>query len=62
MGADYTWLDETADAQESYLYRLDALDLNGSVQEFEVIYQPEATPERGILLNRVMLPLVQCSP
>ena len=62
MGADYAWLDESADSQESYLYRLDALDLNGSIQEFEVIYQPQEAPKRGILLNQVMLPLVQCSP
>jgi len=61
LGADYTWLDETATATEGYLYRLEALDVDGSIQHYEVVYQLD----RSLLSDgppyQVLLPLIQCS-
>ncbi len=62
LGADYTWLDETATATEDYLYHLEALDVDGSVQQYEVVYQLDRSLFSDVPPHRVLLPLIQCSP
>jgi hypothetical protein len=62
MGADYAWLDETTSTKDSYVYRLDALDADGSIQQYQVIYQPVRSFLKDGPPYRLMLPLVQCSP
>lgn len=56
-GAQYEWLDESADPQVEYVYRLEALDVDGSRQTFEALYQPVVQPvDRPF---KVMLPIIR---